>query len=89
MVDVTKPLKQGCWLALVTGDWRRVTFKWERVSDFCFIYKCLNHLESDCKTVIKMELNRESVVKSYNVILRANGIQIQNKRDGKPSSLMS
>lgn len=49
LFDVTKLLKQGCWLNIANGDCRCVTFKWERVPDFCFVCGCLDHHENDCK----------------------------------------
>ncbi|XVF44111.1 hypothetical protein PTKIN_Ptkin02bG0094300 [Pterospermum kingtungense] len=44
-VNVTKPLKKWCWLSLTDGRCRWVTFRIGKMSDFCFVCGCLNHLE--------------------------------------------
>lgn len=62
-----------------------MTFKWERVPDFCFIFCCLDHLENDCKNLINTELTGEKVIKNYSASLRADGIQLQHYRDGQSS----
>lgn len=46
LIDVTKPLKQSCWLNLSSGEHCWVTYKWEKVPDFCFVCGCMDHHEN-------------------------------------------
>lgn len=48
MIDVNKPLPQGFWLPRAEGKKTWVEFKFERLSDFCFLCSKLGHLQRSC-----------------------------------------
>lgn len=47
-IDVRKPLKRGKKIRKPGGDWSMVSFKYERLSSFCFICGLLGHTDRFC-----------------------------------------
>lgn len=66
-----------------------VTFKWERVPNFCFVCGFLDHHENDCEKMINLELQGEKICKPYNAGLRADGIQVHVRKHGHHAASIS
>lgn len=64
LVDISKPLKKRCWMSLSCGKRNWIDFKYERLSDFCYICGCVTHLEQDCDRVFQMKLRNQEI--NYN-----------------------
>lgn len=47
-VDITKPLKKGCFLKRPEEEDLWVKFKYERMSDFCYGCGRVRHTVNDC-----------------------------------------
>lgn len=48
LVDTTQPLKTGCFINRENGSKLWLAFRYERLSDFCYICGCIDHTESSC-----------------------------------------
>ena len=61
-MDVRPLLKRGKRIRKPKGEWFFVSFKYERLSLFCFICGCLGHLDQFCPklfTVLEEEITRD------------------------------
>lgn len=85
-IDISKPLKKGCWLSLSSGKRSWIQFKYDRLPDFCYVCGCLTHLEHDCDRVIHCKLTNEEVSYDYGQSLRADGLKyVKNLAVSSPS----
>ncbi|KAH7855978.1 hypothetical protein Vadar_031225 [Vaccinium darrowii] len=49
LIDISKPLKKGFFLKRTEEDDLWVKFKYERLSDFCYMCGKIGHMVNDCK----------------------------------------
>uniref|UniRef100_A0A2N9IMR2 Reverse transcriptase domain-containing protein n=1 Tax=Fagus sylvatica TaxID=28930 RepID=A0A2N9IMR2_FAGSY len=70
-VELSKPLCRGCKLVLANGGERWISFKYERLPNFCYWCGLLSHREKDCKFWLNNQetLSRED--QGYGTWLRA------------------
>ncbi|XVF51709.1 hypothetical protein PTKIN_Ptkin04bG0206200 [Pterospermum kingtungense] len=78
VIDVTKPLKKGCWLTIIGGKRVWTTFKFERLPDFCFVCGRLTHLEKDCQKAVELQMSNQPVLKCFDHSLRADGLKVNS-----------
>ncbi|XVF34252.1 hypothetical protein REPUB_Repub18cG0043500 [Reevesia pubescens] len=71
LINVHKPLRRCSMLSLPNGEKIMVTFKYEHLLDLCYICRCMDHLESDCSTVVAMRKDHGGVKREYGCWLRA------------------
>ncbi|XVF19412.1 hypothetical protein REPUB_Repub11eG0108100 [Reevesia pubescens] len=55
LINVHNPLRRCSKLALPNGDNVLVTFKYERLSNLCYVCGCLDHMETNCDVAILMK----------------------------------
>ncbi|XVF17260.1 hypothetical protein REPUB_Repub10bG0104600 [Reevesia pubescens] len=55
MINITKPLRRGTWLAIGDEDKVLVLFKYESLLDFCYVCGRLDHHESECNDAVQMK----------------------------------
>ncbi|XVF50739.1 hypothetical protein PTKIN_Ptkin04bG0127200 [Pterospermum kingtungense] len=79
-VNVTKPLKQGCWMSLADGRRRQVMFKIEKLLDCRFVCGCLNHLDQDCEKAVELWMANKEVIKNFDSSLRADGLGVASSK---------
>ncbi|PQP97764.1 uncharacterized protein Pyn_30461 [Prunus yedoensis var. nudiflora] len=77
MIDSNNPLPQGFWLPRAEGQDTWVEFKFERLSDFCFICGKLGHLQRSCNS--SGSLSGISEQAAYGEWMKARAI-----RDNRP-----
>ena len=68
-MDVRPPLKRGKRLRTPKGDSFFVSFKYERLSLFCFICGCLGHLDRFCPLLFTIP--EEEITRGWGVWLKA------------------
>ena len=64
-INISKPLKRGSRIALSGGESILAIFKYERLSDFCYICGRLTHQELECDEVVKMRKMGEKAKREY------------------------
>ena len=73
-MDVRLPLKRGKRLRKPKGDGFFVSFKYERLSLFCFICGCLGHSDRFCPMLFTIP--EEEIIRGWGVWLKASVRQI-------------
>ena len=73
-MDVRSPLKRGKRLRTPKGDGFFVSFKYERLSLFCFICGCLGHSDRFCPLLFTIP--KEEITRGWGVWLKASVRQI-------------
>lgn len=56
------------------GKRKLISFKYERLPNFCYVCGKLDHLESECSIAIKAIKNGQKLVKEYGPWLRAESV---------------
>lgn len=79
-MDITKPLKRRMRIKRDGGDWSWISFKYERLSTFCFVCGMLGHLERDCG-IVYAHPDKE-ITRAYGVWLRAPTRNMKNQNLG-------
>ena len=64
-IDVNKPLCRGRLISLSHGEQSWVSFKYERLPNICYWYRCLNHGDRDCDLWIESEGNLTKESQAY------------------------
>lgn len=59
-LDIRKALRKGLTLMLAKGESHWVSFKYERIPTYCFLYECIGYGEKFCN--IRFELPEEEIV---------------------------
>lgn len=70
-LNVNKPLRRGMMLTVHKTGKLLVSFRYERLPDFCYVCGCLSHHESECDKAISMKRETGKVVREYGPWLRA------------------
>ena len=52
MMDITKPLKRFQMIRVKGDNTVKVSFKYERLPQFCFLCGLMNHTDKDCSYVV-------------------------------------
>ena len=73
-MDVRPPLKRGKRLRTPNGDGFFVSFKYERLSLFCFICGCLEHSDRFCPQLFNIP--EEEITRGWGVWLKASVCQL-------------
>lgn len=68
-IKVDKPLKRRMQIKREGGNWSWINFKYERLSNFCFVCGILGHSDKDCDVVYAHP--EKEVEKAYGSWLRA------------------
>lgn len=81
-LDVEKAIKPGCYISREEGNQHWVTYKYERLADFC--YKCgkLDHTDRACVLEIQDEEVTKDPVTEYGTWMRTPAMQ--NKKRQSP-----
>lgn len=85
IIDITKPLKKGFFLKRKEKEDLWVRFKYERLSDFCYVCGLIGHGLNDCTK--KLAGNRSEL--EYGSFLRAEISIIETINPGKPAPTIS
>ncbi|KAG5556475.1 hypothetical protein RHGRI_006921 [Rhododendron griersonianum] len=85
IIDITKPLKKGFFLKRREKEDLWVRFKYERLSDFCYVCGLIGHGLNDCTK--KFTGNRSEL--EYGSFLRAEISIIETINPGKPAPTIS
>ncbi|XVF50675.1 hypothetical protein PTKIN_Ptkin04bG0121000 [Pterospermum kingtungense] len=88
-VHVYTPLEKECWISLPDGRKIWLTFKFEKLPDFCFVCGYLSHLENDCDKAVAMQMAYLSIKRLYDVSLRAEGLKASGALVVQKNSLES
>lgn len=64
-VQVSSPMKQGCWLALPGGKKIWFDFRFDKMPNFCYICGCLDHNERDYDKELELKSANCGVSKAY------------------------
>lgn len=94
-VDVRQPLKKNRRVRMEGGDWCVVTFKYEKLTTFCFVCGILGHSEQSCEVLFAKAV--DDGVREWGVDLRADTrrsgggagsrwLRNDNQRGGSPNS---
>lgn len=70
-IDVSSPLKKGCWLATYDGSRVWVDFRYEKRPDYCYICGCLDHNDKDCDKQLELKYESCVVMRLYGNWIRA------------------
>ncbi|OMP03234.1 hypothetical protein COLO4_10561 [Corchorus olitorius] len=70
-LNVNKPLRRGMILTAPNGGKILVSFRYEKLPDFCYVCGCLNHTENECEKAVIMRRDSGKVKKEYGPWLRA------------------
>ena len=70
-IDTNKPLCRGRLISLPHGEQSWVSFKYERLPNFCYWCRCLNHGDRDCDLSVESEGNLTKESQTYGVWIRA------------------
>ncbi|XP_074348254.1 uncharacterized protein LOC141687015 [Apium graveolens] len=68
-IDLSNPLKRRMKIRRSGGDWLWITFKYENVPTFCFIYGLIGHSENFCSS--HFEMAKEDIVQPYGAWMTA------------------
>lgn len=68
-IDITKPLKCKMKIRSAGGDWFWISFKYENVPTFCFIYGIVGHSENFCSKLFVLPASE--IEKPYEEFMRA------------------
>lgn len=63
LICVSKPLIQGCWMNIASGNKVWIAFKFEKLIDMCFVCGCLNHMEIGCPKLIGLQLVGKEILR--------------------------
>ena len=74
-IDATKRLVRGKKITIEEGDSRWVSFKFERLPNFCYRCGLLNHALKDCKEGIELNKVEGAEVLQYGAWLRGDPIR--------------
>ncbi|KAF7128180.1 hypothetical protein RHSIM_Rhsim11G0009900 [Rhododendron simsii] len=85
IIDITKPLKKGFFLKRREKDDLWIRFKYERLSDFCYVCGLIGHGLNDCTK--KFDGNHSSL--KFGSFLRAEISIIETINPGKPTPTIS
>lgn len=69
-VDVRQPLRRGKKIRKQGGEARMVSFKYERLGDFCYLCGMLGHMEGTCDKLFTLEVDDAN--RGWGPHLRAN-----------------
>ena len=61
-IDVRKPLKQCMRIKKVGGEWAWITFKYERLSMFCFLCGMIGHCDRFCEKLFDCEVKPKEML---------------------------
>lgn len=75
-IDVTKPLKKNRRVRMEGEDWRVVSFKYEKLTNFCFVCGLIGHVEQNCEVLFAKEI--DDGVREWGPELKAD-----NRRGGR------
>lgn len=74
LFDITKPLKQNKRLWIKGGEKITTEFKYEYLSDFCYIGGHINHQEYECEGVIRMKKEVVKIERKFGAWIRAEAL---------------
>ncbi|OMO64558.1 hypothetical protein CCACVL1_21676 [Corchorus capsularis] len=70
-LKVHKPLRRGMVLTVPDVGKLLISFRYERLPDFCYVCGCLDYIENECEKTVIMRREIGKVVKEYGPWLRA------------------
>lgn len=68
-IDITKPLRRRMKVRKAGNEWSWITFKYENVSTFCFIYGIIGHADKFCNKLFDTPENE--ITRPYGAWMRA------------------
>ena len=71
-VDISKPLCRGRKLGLANGEEKWVSFRYERLPNFCYWCGLLTHGEKDCEVWLENQETLSREARGYGPWLRAD-----------------
>ncbi|XVF09254.1 hypothetical protein REPUB_Repub07fG0076400 [Reevesia pubescens] len=74
-LNVHKPIKRVDKVTVPGGKSMMVSFRYERMLDFCYVCGRINHHESECEATVTMKWMNGEVKRDYGVWLRVESQQ--------------
>ena len=80
IIDISRPLCRGRLITLEDGNEHWVSFKYERLTNFCYWCGCATHVDRDCQLWIDSEGSLNPADQQFGPWLRAPPFQASRKK---------